>query len=130
MTSSQAQPPNTFQEVFAAWDAAQPAHSLLHYYDSLDQKYSFDGSFCYTYEVVLDGWRYIVQAHVHVESGKPHSSGKVFIPGFKGMQAPTPAWVVALAPVYSKQAYPTDWDSNAAYRQQLYDQGYRYPTKL
>ncbi len=131
MTSSHAQPPHTFQQVFDAWDAAQPAHSLMHYYDSQNPKYTFDGSYCYSYEVTLTGWRYIVQAHVHVEAGKPNSSGNVFIPGFSGSQAATPAWVVAQAPAYVKATYPHDWDSDAAYRTKLYDTGgYRYPTKL
>ncbi|GHJ43006.1 hypothetical protein Cs7R123_03480 [Catellatospora sp. TT07R-123] len=130
MTSPYAQPPHTFQQVVAKWNADEPTYDLMHYYDSLDRNYSFDGTFCYSYEVELDGWRYIVQAHVHVEKNKPNSSGKVFIPGLKGNDIATPRWVVDLSPAYDKTTYPNNSSTDANYRTKLYDGAYRYPTKL
>ncbi len=123
-------PPHTFQQVFAAWDANQPAHNLLHYYDSKDPNYDFDGSFCYSFEVELGGWRYIVQAHVHVQAGVPNSSGNTFIPGFQAKKDRTPQWLVDLSPAYNATTYPHDWSSNPGYRTTLYTGAYRYPTKL
>jgi hypothetical protein len=48
-----------------------------------------------------DGWRYVVQAHVHVRDDGTAFAGHAFIPGYDSRQAQTPKWVVAAAPKYS-----------------------------
>ncbi|GIH07208.1 hypothetical protein Rhe02_52750 [Rhizocola hellebori] len=134
-------PPHKFGDVIAVWNTMpRPKHGLILYYTS-NKKYDgdsdFDATFNYCYEITLGGWRYIVQAHVHVTFGGPgeqpkYSSGHTFVPGFKDQMFKTPDWVVAGAPTFDPATHKHDWSSNPAYRATLFSNvtGYRYPTKL
>ncbi len=123
-------PPHTFQEVYDAWHAAKPTPKLIHFSEAAAGS-GFDGTFNCSYEVTLDGWRYIVQAHAHVTWGRPHhASGHTYIPGFKDQQVRTPDWVAHRAPDYDADKHKHDWDSDPTYRAKLYSGAYRRPTKL
>ena len=127
---AQAKAPAKFNDVINALNAGQPAYrSAYHHFAASTSNWS--SNFTLTYEVTLNGWRYIVQAHVHIDFNGNAFAGNTYIPGFSGDSVQTPGWIVAAAPAYNAAVHVNGWCSDSAYNDNtLYKGAYRYPTKL
>jgi hypothetical protein len=121
--------PHTRAEVIEEWKTTQPEPKLA-FFHIAGKDVEWDSNFTITYEVILDGWRYVVQAHVHdYRSPSKRVSGKSFVPGFDGDLA-TPAFVRDQAPAYDPNTHQHGWSSDPDYQSKLYKGAYRYPTEL
>jgi hypothetical protein len=124
--------PHKFNEVILAWQK-NPGKPKLVFCAHAGKNVAWDWNFTLSYEVVLDGWRYIVQAHVHEYlDDRGQVPGNTFVPGFENQTVKAPGFVLADAPEFDESIHSHDWSSDGDYRSALYNQktGYRYPTKL
>ena len=122
-------PTSTFDEIIAAWNTAKPGY-LLAFHHMAGKGVGWQSNFTLTYEITRDGWRYVVQAHVHIRHDGSAFAGNSFVPGYGNLQVQTPDWVVAAAPKYSSAVHTHGWTSDTTYSAKLYNGSYRYPTKL
>ncbi len=124
---------HSFKQVWDEWFKNQPKPTLVHFYHNDDEKPSYFGTFCFSHEVVLDGYRYIVQSHVHLGHNKKDIfPGNTYVPGIEGQSSPTPGFVQLRTPHYSASTHVDDWCTDITYRTKLYDEDtdYRYPTNV
>ena len=90
-----------------------------------------------SYEVFLGDWRYVVQAHVHINSEGENVAGHCWISGVDGVSSvegvdkvKTPQWVVDHAPVFDERIHSDKWYSNEVYKTKLYKDDYLKPHKI
>ncbi|GHJ47733.1 hypothetical protein Cs7R123_50750 [Catellatospora sp. TT07R-123] len=119
------------QNIFDAWHRDKPLYpELVHYYDSQPRPGGTDGTFNVTFEYRYNGWRYIIQAHVHIEWGGKTVVGNTYIPSYDDWSHQTPDWVVLRTPQYDADTHKKEWYSNTKYRDKLYAGNYRDPVQV